>query len=346
MSSTRTSQRIVLTAALAVLLITSACGAVVGLRPVAADSDFVGPVVAIRPAAQFAAIEVPPVEVPPVEVSSVGDADVRRPVSPDGSVPAPAASLVGALPASEGDTTFEQPESAAAGATQVASQPGWPTPDTNTSTIVLVGDSLAEATSGVIAMLTVPKAFVPRYWGGTAPCDWLDDDLLADRSSVVVITFTGNSLTPCMSDGAGGHLEHEAFAARYRADLTELVDHARSTGARVVLVGQPYRSPSFDHADRVDAINEVIQQLAQAYPFVSYVDAGATVETVDGSFSERLPCAFFDLDCAADGTTVVRGDGVHFCPVVNVHPCPVYSSGAFRFGAAIATAANNPTDFE
>lgn len=339
MSSTRTSQSIVLTAALAVLLIAPACGAVAGLRPDAADSAFVGPVAAIGPAAQYAAVEVP-------AVGAIGDADARRPVSPDGSVPGRQPSFVGALPASEGEATFEQPESAVARATPIASQPSWPMPHTSNSTIVLVGDSLAEETSGVIAMLTAPKAFIPRYWGGTAPCDWLDDDLLADRSSVVVITFTGNSLTPCMSDGAGGHLEHEAFAARYRADLTELVDHARSTGARVVLVGQPYRSPSFDHADRVDAINEVIQELAQASPFVSYVDAGAAVETVDGSFSERLPCAFFDLDCAADGTTVVRGDGVHFCPVVNVHPCPVYSSGAFRFGASIATAANNPTDFE
>ncbi len=234
MTSARTSQSTVLTAALAVLLITSACGAVAGLRPEAAHSDFVGPVAAIQPAAPFAAVEIPTVEDPAVEVPAVGAveaADVRRPISPDGSVPAHEASFVGALPASSDEATFEQPESAVTGATQVASQPGWPTPDTNTSTIVLVGDSLAEATSGVIAMLTAPKAFVPRYWGGTAPCDWLDDDLLADRSSVVVITFTGNSLTTCMSDGAGGHLEHEAFAARYRADLTELVDHARSTGA-------------------------------------------------------------------------------------------------------------------
>jgi hypothetical protein len=41
-------------------------------------------------------------------------------------------------------------------------------------------------------------------------------------------------------------------------------------------------------------------------------------------------------------TTVVRGDGVHFCPVVGANPCPVWSSGAFRFGNAIAAAANDP----
>ena len=48
------------------------------------------------------------------------------------------------------------------------------------------------------------------------------------------------------------------------------------------------------------------------------------------------------MDCAADGTTVVRGDGVHFCPIVGMHPCPVWSSGAMRYGLAIATAAADP----
>ncbi len=287
MSSTRTSQSTVLIAALAVLLIASACGAVAGLRADSVNSGFVGPVGAIRPTADVAAVEVPAVEVPAVEVPAVEVPAVEVPAV---EAPAHRASLIGPTPAPEAPQTFGRQASDGAERAQVASPSGWPTPDASSSTIVLVGDSLAEETSGVIAMLTALKAFVPRYWGGTAPCDWLDDDLLADRSSVVVITFTGNSLTPCMSDGAGGHLEHEAFAAKYRADLTELVDHARRTGARVVLVGQPYRSPSFDHADRVDAINGVIQELAQAYLFVSYVDAGSAVETTDGSFSDRLPC--------------------------------------------------------
>ncbi len=339
MSTTRTRQHALLAAAVAMLLITSACGAVAGLRPDAPGGDVAGPIVgnqivgdpavAGRPAEAVATVAT--TDVVPVELPGAVAAEQRSSVTRPTPTPSP---------------TFARHTPTGTEPAASPAVPTWPTPDATSSTIVLVGDSLAEETSGVIAMLTAPKSFVPRYWGGTAPCDWLDDDLIADRASVVVITFTGNSLTPCMSDGAGGHLEHRAFAARYRADLTELVDHARRTGARVVLVGQPYRAASFDHTDRVDAINQVIQELAQASPFVSYVDAGAAVETTDGGFSDRLPCAFFDLDCDADGTTVVRGDGVHFCPVVNVHPCPVYSSGAFRFGAAIATAANNPTDFE
>jgi hypothetical protein len=210
--------------------------------------------------------------------------------------------------------------------------------------LVLVGDSLHEA-SGLVAFLTAPKQFVPKFWGGTAPCDWVDNDLQATRSTVVVISFTGNSLTPCMADGAGGFLEHEAFAEEYRGDLEVLITRARRAGARVVLVGQPTRS-LVRHEDRVAAINGMLQEFATRWAFVSYVDAGAAVEAPDGQFADRLPCTQFDIDCAADGQTVVRGDGVHFCPVVNVTPCPVYSSGALRFALAIANAANDPAAFD
>ena len=222
----------------------------------------------------------------------------------------------------------------------------WPAPNADTTRLVLVGDSLAQASSGLLAVLTAPKEFVPRFWGGTAPCDWVDDDLQADPSTIVVIQFTGNSLTPCMSDGAGGHLEHEAFAEEYRGDLFVLITRARRAGARVLLVGQPERAPSFGHDDRVASINGMLQEFAAEWTFVSYVDAGAAVETPDGQFAERLPCTEFDTDCAADGQTVVRGDGVHFCPVIDVAPCPVYSSGALRFSLAIASAANDPASFD
>jgi hypothetical protein len=79
---------------------------------------------------------------------------------------------------------------------------------------------------------------------------------------------------------------------------------------------------------------------------VSYVDAGRFVETPDGRYTDRLPCTELDTDCAPDGTTVVRGDGVHFCPVVDAVPCPVWSSGAVRFGLGIAAAANDPASFD
>lgn len=222
----------------------------------------------------------------------------------------------------------------------------WADPAPLGDRIVLVGDSLAQETAGLIQFLSPGKSVVPKFWGGTAPCDWRDVDLEATPSSVVVITFTGNSLTDCMSDGAGGHLIDQPLVDAYRHDVGVLVDHARQAGARVVLIGQPYRAPSFDAELEVDGINAIYREYAAAFPYVSFIDAGAAVETPDGRYTERLPCTPYDSDCAPDGTTLVRSDGVHFCPIVGQNPCTIWASGAFRFGSEIALAANDPASFD
>ncbi|MBI5089100.1 MAG: hypothetical protein HZB15_09665 [Actinobacteria bacterium] len=209
---------------------------------------------------------------------------------------------------------------------------------TPSTRIVLLGDSLAQEAQPVLQYLVAPVEVVPKYWGGTAPCDWLDVDLDADPATTVVITFTGNSLTPCMDDGAGGHLADHALVDRYRLDVTMLVERALAAGGRVVLIGQPVRAAKFDADIEVAGINEAYRALAADLAGVSFFDAGAAVEAPDGSFAERLPCTPYDSDCAADGMTVVRGDGVHFCPVPGRNPCPVWSAGALRFALGIAAA--------
>lgn len=220
-----------------------------------------------------------------------------------------------------------------------------PRPTAQVSRLVVLGDSLAHETSGVIQFLSAPRRVVPKFWGGTAPCDWLGVDLQATRSSVVIVSFTGNSSTPCMSDGAGGFLRGSALVERYRADLTALVKRARASGARVLLVGQPLRAPSFEADAEVEGINAIYRSLA-AQRYVSFVDAGGFVE-LNGQYTERLPCASFDPVCDADGTVVVRGDGVHFCPVeAPSGACPMWSSGAVRFGLIVTFAALRPTAFE
>jgi hypothetical protein len=208
--------------------------------------------------------------------------------------------------------------------------------------LVLVGDSLADEAAPVIRYLTPQLEFVRRYWGGTAPCDWIDDGLEATPTTVVVISFIGNNSTDCMLAGTGVQPIDETLVDRYRTDVAVLIDQATTAGAWVVLVGQPPRHPRFETDVEVAGINEVYREYAAAMPRVSFVDAGHLVETPDGEYTDRLPCIELDTDCAPDGTTVVRGDGVHFCPVIGVNPCTVWSSGAFRFGMEIVSAANDP----
>jgi hypothetical protein len=205
----------------------------------------------------------------------------------------------------------------------------------------LVGDSLAEQAAPYLAVLLDGKTLVPRFFGGTAPCDWREMDLQATASSVVVISFTGNSMTPCMSDGFGGQLHGKYLVAKYRVDLNVLLDRVRTVGAVALLVGQPPHSDALPGNDDLNAINEMYAGLAGTNG-VFFVDAGAAVENADGTYAKTLPCLPDEVECGPAGTNVVRNDdGVHFCPgPPSLDPCAVYSSGAFRFARAIAAAVN------
>lgn len=208
--------------------------------------------------------------------------------------------------------------------------------------VVLLGDSIAEETAPYLRELVRPKTLLDREFGGTAPCDWLDKDLFAKRGRTVVVSFTGNSLTPCMRGSSGDQLRGQALVDKYRSDLTALVTEIRRAGAEVLLVGQPERGPAASDGASgriaVSGLNDIYEDLA-TNEGVSFVDAGATVETADGAFTTTLPCAPGEAQCGPDGRNAVRSeDGVHLCPVRSPSPCAVYASGAFRFARAIAAA--------
>lgn len=206
------------------------------------------------------------------------------------------------------------------------------------TSVVFVGDSLAEQSAPYLQPIVGGRAFVPQVFGGTAPCDWLGKDLQATATSVVILSFAGNSGTDCMADGSGGFLRGQALVDKYRTDLTALVAQVRATGAQVLLVGQPQRLGEVDVDAEVAGINQIYNELLQPGA-VSFVDAGAAVEGAAGAFTVTLPCLPGEAECGPDGNNVVRSDdGVHFCPGANPKPCNVYSSGAFRFASAIAAA--------
>lgn len=211
-----------------------------------------------------------------------------------------------------------------------------------TTNVVLVGDSLAVQARPYLAPLLGSLTLTDKSFGGTAPCDALDKDLQISAGSVVVISFTGNAISPCMADGAGGFLQGAAVVAKYRADVVALIALAQAAHARTLLVGQPVRAVMDPANDLVAAINATYVELART-SHVAFVDAGATVENPDGTLAVSLPCLPGEQECGPDGTNVVRSDdGLHFCPgpPTPTVDCPVYSSGAFRFANAIATSAD------
>jgi len=117
----------------------------------------------------------------------------------------------------------------------------------------------------------------------------------------------------------------------------------------VFLIGTPIsRAQWIAHDANWDALNLAFAALAAKHPgHVTYVNAGQAVEGPHQSYVRTLPCLFFEPctgpSVAGVRTNVVRSpDGVHFCPdqggnaVGQVASCNVYSSGAFRFAAAMA----------
>ena len=228
--------------------------------------------------------------------------------------------------------------------------------------VVLYGDSLAwearHAFKGAFADRPGVQV-VERTFGGTAICDWFDEiaaDATTLKPGLVVIEFIGNSFTPCMSDPAGQFLTGAAVVDRYAVDLESVIATFEAIGAQVVLAGSPASRAEADHAPPGGgALNALYQQVAAAHEGVRYADAGADVLN-EGRWTRTLPCFAFEpctggVDAAGMGVNVIRSpDGVHFCPASAeavrgvTGDCPVWSSGAFRYGSALARPAIESLD--
>ena len=220
--------------------------------------------------------------------------------------------------------------------------------------IVLYGDSLSSESQGYFAEYLIRNGVTDlqtRTFGGTALCDYLGamrEDAAVFHPTTVVIEFSGNAFTPCMQDANGTPVTGDEFFARYRDAATEALRIFAPSGTHVYFVGSPVSSRTLQTRNRnSEGLNRLYASLSKL-GLSTYVDAGAAVLD-HGHWTETLPC-LADEPCAdatdtnGTPTNVVRApDGVHFCPgspgaVRGVTgECPVWSSGAFRFGSAMAT---------
>ena len=215
--------------------------------------------------------------------------------------------------------------------------------------VVLYGDSLAwEARDHFAAGVSdgTTAEVVLRTFGGTALCDWLPtmaDDAAHLRPAVVVIEFSGNRFTPCMHDAAGTMMGDGDAYMKYLADARAAVRIFSSVGTHVVFTGAPV-SRSMQGFKRGRILNVLYEWIARTSPAgtVSYVDAGTAVQQGD-DYVDALPCLPGEPCPDPSGMNVVRSwDGVHLCPGDDTHrdpttrACLVWSSGAYRYGRAMA----------
>jgi hypothetical protein len=217
--------------------------------------------------------------------------------------------------------------------------------------VELWGDSLAwESAAPFVARLhEVPGVSLDvttHTFGGTATCDWLSDIRARTRHArmaVAMLEFSGNALTPCMTGADGQPLRGAAYLDAYRRATLDAIGALQGAGARVYLVGTP---PGRRASAEGEALRTLYAQLAAQRSGVAFVDAGQSVLD-HGRWTETLPCLTGEhaADGCVDGRIVVRApDGAHFCPNAGpavrgiVGPCPRWSSGAVRFGRAMADA--------
>jgi hypothetical protein len=218
-------------------------------------------------------------------------------------------------------------------------------------TVDLFGDSLGYQAEPYLDMFfaeTGNYSVSNNTFGGTATCDWLGKmaAAAAEHPQAAVLVFSGNAFTPCM-DGVA--LRSPQYYDLYTTDTEQAIGIFSAARAHVFLVGTPVDESSAVGWDRLDGI---YRQLAQANPLaVTYVDAGAAVESPSGEFTWQLPCMSMEPSCGANGTNIVRSpDGIHFCPDGTpatagvTGPCDEYSPGAFRFALAIVSVVTQHQD--
>jgi hypothetical protein len=208
--------------------------------------------------------------------------------------------------------------------------------------IALFGDSLGMEAAPDFTYLAqaAGASTVVRTYGGLAVCDWLPTmaSLAASwQPTAVVLEFSGDNFTPCMGGLALGTPQ---YYEKYESDMQAAIDIFRPYGTDVFVVGLPLDASAAENQNVV-GLNQVYASVASANYGVTYLDAGAAV-MADGSFTWTLPCLPSEPCTGPSGTNTVRApDGVHFCPTGQTTiegyaaVCNVYSSGAYRFAAAM-----------
>jgi len=204
--------------------------------------------------------------------------------------------------------------------------------------VILYGDSLSWESGGAFQLALGPAVeVVHRNFPGLAICDYLDEmatDVVALRPRAVVFEFAGNRLTPCVSPFVGST---SALVNKYAGDAAAATATFTSRGVPVYLMGAPLL-PGWnpDPTPQLHAGYAAVASMAG--PLASFTDAGRAVLDAQGGYTATLPCLPGEgpaQGCQGGRITVRSPDQVHFCPTVG-HPCPVWSSGAWRFGAAMA----------
>ena len=218
-------------------------------------------------------------------------------------------------------------------------------------TVLVFGDSLVwEAEDYLSEFLATDHDVSVFAVGGTAICDYAEDVVHRSRElhpRMVVLAFSGNSLTTCMMPPPGTPNDQRWVVDTYQRDLDGIVDALGRAGVSMTLVGAPPRLERIGDPvvrpttwtvgavptnmvsveTNVNGVYESTAARARARGFdVGYVDGGRGLKSPGGGWTKVLPCSVIDpgSSCDAGLVTIRATDLVHCCPEVMLAMAFVY----------------------
>lgn len=225
------------------------------------------------------------------------------------------------------------------------------------------GDSLMVQTSNALAFGLHNDGYDHtniNAFGGVGPCDWWPSIQQAIKSNpkptIAVLEFAGNNYTSCVGIGKTG----AALDGQYEHDLAIEVSSLTKAGIRTYVLSTPTLRGDA-HLAHPDMSSPALMDAERAATTIGgghWLDSAgqqsSPVENANGSFIEVAPCLSWETgsNCGTAGAgfnTVRAPDGIHFCPGQSggangtvPNDCPVYDSGATRYGLYTALAIGRP----
>jgi hypothetical protein len=227
---------------------------------------------------------------------------------------------------------------------------------TTPKTALIYGDSLTLEAAPIVAARFAPRSawrVVVKSIPGVALCEYaasLASDLTTYHPTVVTIETHGGTNSPvtgCFDQTLVR--DSPDYYARIRADIDGDFSAVTATGAKVVFFATPPDKSAISEVEQ-DTITGIALSEAGHFHGVSVSKAGRSA--LGGSkWRGTMNCLATELalpDCVGGKIIVRAPDTVHFCPAGYVDywafftGCTVYSSGALRYGRAMANVTISP----
>src|SRR5207244_9351874 len=157
----------------------------------------------------------------------------------------------------------------------VATLAGTPVAHADEPLVLVYGDSLLFESQPFAEQLLGQVGHVQFHvggFGGAATCDFqplFEKDAAKFHPAAVVLSFSGNAISPCMRNPDGSAVSHAEWLRRYQADTVKAIATFRSGAPQIWLGTAPISRDPEAAGDRgVFDLADMLRELARENPRV------------------------------------------------------------------------------